>query len=372
MRRSRTPSHASRNPIISSPWIRSPMRTAALITALRPGQSPPPVRIPTRTRRIVRCRTRRSPGTSPEPSPGSGPTGRASGTFAVRDRYLRDRPRRGHHRRALAGRSSPTGATSIASYREFTQYFPEPGWVEHDAGRDLAGDGCARCGTVVAGVDAPSESTTSPRSASPTSARRCSPGTARPASRTARRSSGRTAGRRERCDELDGGRRTCRSCANAPASCSTRTSPARRSSGCCTDRDIPIDDDLAIGTIDAWLIWNLTGGARVRHRRHQRQSHDAVRHPQRGSGIRELCDLLHVPIACLPEIVPSSGRIGVTADSRRGARPASRSAGWRATSRRRCSVRRASNRGWRRTPTARVRSSCSTSARRVRHRPTGC
>ena len=27
------------------------------------------------------------------------------------------------------------------------------------------------------------------------------------------------------------------------------------------NRDIPIDDDLAIGTIDAWLIWNLTGGA---------------------------------------------------------------------------------------------------------------
>ena len=27
-----------------------------------------------------------------------------------------------------------------------------------------------------------------------------------------------------------------------------------------TERDIPVDDDLAIGTIDAWLIWNLTGG----------------------------------------------------------------------------------------------------------------
>ena len=25
------------------------------------------------------------------------------------------------------------GQEVVASYREFTQYFPEPGWVEHDA-----------------------------------------------------------------------------------------------------------------------------------------------------------------------------------------------------------------------------------------------
>ncbi|MCX6536724.1 MAG: FGGY family carbohydrate kinase, partial [Actinobacteria bacterium] len=25
------------------------------------------------------------------------------------------------------------GSKSISSYREFTQYFPQPGWVEHDA-----------------------------------------------------------------------------------------------------------------------------------------------------------------------------------------------------------------------------------------------
>ena len=26
------------------------------------------------------------------------------------------------------------------------------------------------------------------------------------------------------------------------------------------EREIPVNDDLALGTIDAWLIWNLTGG----------------------------------------------------------------------------------------------------------------
>jgi glycerol kinase len=27
------------------------------------------------------------------------------------------------------------------------------------------------------------------------------------------------------------------------------------------NRDIPVDDELALGTIDSWLVWNLTGGA---------------------------------------------------------------------------------------------------------------
>ena len=49
--RARTPSQASRKPMISSPWMRSPWRTIARMTALSPGQSPPPVSTPTRTGR---------------------------------------------------------------------------------------------------------------------------------------------------------------------------------------------------------------------------------------------------------------------------------------------------------------------------------
>ncbi len=58
-RRSRTPSQASRKPTISSPWTRSPLRTTARITAFSPGQSPPPVRMPTRTGSSVGVRGRR-------------------------------------------------------------------------------------------------------------------------------------------------------------------------------------------------------------------------------------------------------------------------------------------------------------------------
>ena len=36
-----------------------------------------------------------------------------------------------------AGRVHRTSARAVGSYREFTQHFPQPGWVEHDAERDL-------------------------------------------------------------------------------------------------------------------------------------------------------------------------------------------------------------------------------------------
>src|SRR5579871_1160003 len=48
VRPSITPRHPSRKPTNRSSYCTSPLRTAALMTAFSPGQSPPPVRIPTR------------------------------------------------------------------------------------------------------------------------------------------------------------------------------------------------------------------------------------------------------------------------------------------------------------------------------------
>ena len=135
-------------------------------------------------------------------------------------------------------------------------------------------------------------------------------------------------------------------------------------------RDIPVDDDLAIGTIDAWLIWNLTGG------RHfvtdvTNASRTMLCNIENCSWDPELCDLLGVPIGALPEIVPSSGRIGTTAPSA-GFPTALRSVASPAISKRRCSGRPASAPEWPRTPTAPARSCCSTWARRARRPPTAC
>src|SRR3954453_21775998 len=59
---SRTPRHPSRKPTTSSPYWSTPLRTMARIAALSPGQSPPPVRTPTRIAAHVSVRrVERSP-----------------------------------------------------------------------------------------------------------------------------------------------------------------------------------------------------------------------------------------------------------------------------------------------------------------------
>ena len=56
--------------------------------------------------------------------------------------------------------------------------------------------------------------------------------------------------------------------------------------------------ELAFGTIDSWLLWKLTGGARARHRRQQRVAHDAVRHPAQRLGPRAAEGAARAATAC--------------------------------------------------------------------------
>lgn len=67
--------------------------------------------------------------------------------------------------------------------------------------------------------------------------------------------------------------------------------------------------DLAFGTIDSWIIWNLTGGAT-----HVTDPSNASRtllfDIHRGEWDDELCALIDVPRAVLPKVVPSSGVCG--------------------------------------------------------------
>src|SRR2546423_272550 len=86
---SNTPFHPSRKPTTWSPWTCSALRTTARITALSPGQSPPPVSTPTFMRpstssAVATLATRRLPaavllaatlllGTMPSASPADPP-----------------------------------------------------------------------------------------------------------------------------------------------------------------------------------------------------------------------------------------------------------------------------------------------------------
>ncbi|HET8715335.1 MAG TPA: glycerol kinase GlpK [Holophagaceae bacterium] len=76
--------------------------------------------------------------------------------------------------------------------------------------------------------------------------------------------------------------------------------------------------ELAFGTVDTWLIWNLTGG-RVHATDPTNASRTLLQDLRTGSWDPDLLDLLRVPSGMLPEIRPSSGEFGCTAPDLLGA-----------------------------------------------------
>jgi glycerol kinase len=76
--------------------------------------------------------------------------------------------------------------------------------------------------------------------------------------------------------------------------------------------------DILFGNIDTWLIWNLTGGkAHVTDLTNA--SRTMLMDLATGTWDDELLSILEIPRAMLPDIVPSSGRVGVIASTILGA-----------------------------------------------------
>ena len=203
------------------------------------------------------------------------------------------------------------GSPSVADYEEFTQHFPQPGWVEHDAVEIW--EAMARTlRSVIAQVDA-NVGTDRIAAIGITNQRETilawNRATGEPYGTAIVWQDRRTAAR---CDELE-------AAGHLPL--------VRERTGLVLDpyfsgtkvewllsnRDIPIDADLAIGTIDSWLIWNLTGGA-VFATDVSNASRTMLCDIRTRQWDPDLCRLLHVPIGALPTIVPSSGRLGVTVE----------------------------------------------------------
>jgi len=69
--------------------------------------------------------------------------------------------------------------------------------------------------------------------------------------------------------------------------------------------------EIAVGTVDSWLTWNLTAGA-CHVTDYTNASRTLLFNIRRGRWDRDLTDLLGVPMGVLPEVVPSSGLIGYT------------------------------------------------------------
>lgn len=210
-----------------------------------------------------------------------------------------------------------TGVRSIAvdhggrpvgsSYREFPQHFPRPGWVEHDPD-DIVAAVDATLAELVAGLDEPVAAVglTVQRETIVVWDRR----TGRPLHRAIVWQDRRTA---DRCAALtEAGHlplvREATGLVLDPYFSATKLAWLLGEGG------VEASPDLAAGTVDAWLLWHLTGGA-VHATDPTNASRTLLYDLRSRAWSGELCDLFGVPEGCLPEVRPTSGRLGVTTDA---------------------------------------------------------
>jgi len=195
------------------------------------------------------------------------------------------------------------GQAVATAQREFTQHFPRPGWVEHDAAEIWTAT-VATLAEVTATLDAPVAAIgiTDQRETTVVWNRR----TGEPLAPALVWQDRRTAAR---CDELrDTGHlplvRSTTGLVLDPYFSATKLEWLLGPGG------VDAGPDVAFGTIDSWLVWNLTGGV---HRTDVTNASRTLLFDIRSlSWSEELCDLFGVPTHLLPEVVPSSGRVGVT------------------------------------------------------------
>jgi glycerol kinase len=205
------------------------------------------------------------------------------------------------------------GRVLTSAYRELTQHFPQPGWVEHDAAEIwqatqavLAEAHDALDGQAVAAIGITNQRET---------AVVWDRASGRPLHRATVWQDRRTA---DRCAQLeaDGVLPLVRSTTGLVLDAyftATKLEWIFRNAG------IEPGPDVATGTVDSWVLWNLTGGV------HATDVSNASRTllfdiaSCEWSG--ELCDLFGVPAHVLPEVRPSSGRFGTTAPGTAGVGP---------------------------------------------------
>lgn len=194
------------------------------------------------------------------------------------------------------------GGPPVSCYQEFTQHFPRPGWVEHDAVEifDAVRSTLTSVLDEVGAGNVAAIGITNQRETVVAWNRR----TGEPYGRAIVWQDRRTA---DRCAQL-----------------AEHLPLVRERTGLVLDpyfsgtkyewllaNGVPRSDDLALGTVDSWIVWNLTGGEH-----HVTDVTNASRtllcDIRTRAWDRDLCDMLHVPVDALPRIVPSSGRVGVT------------------------------------------------------------
>jgi len=205
---------------------------------------------------------------------------------------------------------SPDGAPLAWAYREFPQYFPRPGWVEHDADDiwaatiatlDEVTQAVARDGLTVAAIGITNQRET---------AVLWDRDTGTPLHRALVWQDRRTA---RRCDELrDAGHlplvRARTGLVLDPYFSATKLEWLFREGG------VDPGPRVAFGTVDSWILWRLTGGADggVHATDPSNASRTLLFDIDALDWSPPLLELFGIPPSCLPEVLPSCGRFGMT------------------------------------------------------------
>ncbi|WP_421119788.1 glycerol kinase GlpK [Aquihabitans daechungensis] len=189
-------------------------------------------------------------------------------------------------------------------YREFTQHFPQPGWVEHDA-MEIWNAIVGTTAELMSSLREPVAAIgiTDQRETIVAWDRR----TGLPRHRAIVWQDRRTA---SRCDALaEAGhlplvRQTTGLVLDPYFS-------ASKIEWLLTEGGVQADENLAVGTVDSWLLWNLTGG-KVHATEPSNASRTMLLDIRTLDWSDDLCELFGVPRHVLPDVLPSSGRFGVT------------------------------------------------------------
>lgn len=194
------------------------------------------------------------------------------------------------------------GHVSARGYREVTQFFPRPGWVEHDP--DQIFDA-----TIAAARDAITEVGASPVAAGITNQRETAivwdRGSGRPVQRAIVWQDRRTTARCTELNEQHGPRITALTGLMVDAYFS-----ATKFEWILRENPLIARKQLAMGTVDAWLIWKLTGGS-VFATDPTNASRTMLYDINAQAWSPELCDLFSVPAEALPDVRRSSGDFGI-------------------------------------------------------------
>ncbi len=197
------------------------------------------------------------------------------------------------------------GAPIGACYREFPQYFPRPGWVEHDP-EEIWAAVAATLTTLLTTLREPVAAIgiTNQRETVVLWDRRTGRARYRAIVWQDRRGV-------SRCRTLEA--------AGHLGLIRARTGlvldpyfSATKLAWLLDEGEVEAGPDLAFGTVDSWLLWKLTGGA-VHGTDPTNASRTLLFDIGRLTWDEELADLFGVPMSTLPEVGVSSGRLGTTA-----------------------------------------------------------